>query len=248
LNQVPQLRLLYASLAYIALLVAFWSTAAFFGVERMIGGHFSSAFVSFALLLAPFWFFGFSMAAQLRSILHTPLRRILAASCFIIPYLVYALPRGEFRWGIAFAILIISVGLTALFEFSRDTADQQPGWRDLMALGVLGITVNQRLLAGAWAHPGLGGMAKLLLTDIGLYLYLVIRQLEGVGYSFIPEWDDVKIGLREWAYFAPIAVVIGLALGFLHFHPQLPSPLMFPAAWLSTLCWLRSLKSCFSVA
>jgi hypothetical protein len=166
--------------------------------------------------------------------LRTRSRRTLAASCFVIPYLIYALPRGEFRWGIACAILTISIGLTLLFEFSRDPTAQHPGWRDLIALAILGVTVNQRLLAGAWAHPGLGGMAKLLLTDIGLYLYLVVRELEGVGYSFVPEWDDIKIGFREWAYFAPIAIVIGLALGFLHFHAQWPSAFMFPAAWLST--------------
>jgi membrane protease YdiL (CAAX protease family) len=226
--------MVFAVLSYCALLFAFWIVAEYFHIETTIGGHFPSAFASFALLLAPFWFFGFGAAELLRKVLNSRSRRTTASTASLFPYLIYALPRGEFRVSIAAAILFLSVGLTALFEFSATRTKQQADWRDIIVLALLGLTVNQRWLGGAWAHPGLGGLAKLLLTDIGLYLYLVVRELDGVGYDFIPASDDVKIGLREWAFFAPIAIVLGLALGFLHFHPQLPSPWAIPAAWLLT--------------
>ncbi|MCU1310912.1 MAG: Abortive infection protein [Candidatus Angelobacter sp.] len=226
--------MVFAVLTYCALLFAFWIVAGYFHVEVTIGGHFPSAFASFALLLAPFWFFGFEAAGLLRKLLNSRRKRIIAAAIFLFPYLVYALPRGEFRISVATAILFLSVGLTALFEFSPSRTRQAADWRDFIVLALLGLTVNQRWLGGAWAHPGLGGLAKLLLTDIGLYLYLVVRELDGVGYDFTPRMDDVKVGLREWALFAPIAIVLGLALGFLHFHAQLPSPWAIPAAWLLT--------------
>jgi membrane protease YdiL (CAAX protease family) len=230
----PQSQILFAILSYCVLLVVFWYVAHYFRVETTIGGHFPSAFTSFALLLAPFWFFGFGAAERLRQFLKSRSRGIIAAACFLLPYLIYAIPRGEFRASIAAAILFLSVGLTALFEFSDGRTQQQAGWRDIVVLAILGLTVNQRWLAGAWAHPGLGGLAKLLVTDIGLYLYLVVRELDGIGYDFTPNFDDLKIGLREFVYFAPIAIVLGLALGFLHFHPQLPSAWAIPAGWLLT--------------
>jgi membrane protease YdiL (CAAX protease family) len=223
-----------AIFSYCVLLVAFWNVAHYFRVETTIGGHFPSAFASFALLLAPFWFFGFGVSEQLRRLFNSRARRISAGTFFLFPYLLYTLPRGEFRVAIAAAILFLSVGLSALFEFSDGRTRQQASWRDVIVLAILGLTVNQRWLGSAWAHPGLGGLAKLLVTDIGLYLYLVVRELDGIGYEFTPRLDDVKVGLREWAYFAPIAIVLGLALGFLHFHAQWPSTWAIPAGWLLT--------------
>jgi hypothetical protein len=49
----------------------------------------------------------------------------------------------------------------------------------------------------------------------------VIRRLNGTGFDFHFRWPDWKTGLRELAYFAPLVVAGGLALGFLHPHRNL---------------------------
>ena len=58
-------------------------------------------------------------------------------------------------------------------------------------------------------------MPKLLLVDTILYVYLVIRRLPRVGFDFRVRLRDVLIGLREWAFFVPIAIGLGLALHFI---------------------------------
>ena len=65
-------------------------------------------------------------------------------------------------------------------------------------------------------------MNELFLVDAGLYGFLAIRQLSGTGFDFHLKWSDWKTGLRELAYFTPIVIALGLALGFIHPHRNLP--------------------------
>src|SRR5262249_61032344 len=51
--------------SYTGLLAGFWMTARLLLLERRIGGHLGTSFVSFALLFAPYWFLGFAMAPLL---------------------------------------------------------------------------------------------------------------------------------------------------------------------------------------
>ena len=72
-------------------------------------------------------------------------------------------------------------------------------------------------------------MNKLLLLDAGLYGFRCMRGLTGVGFDLRLHWNDWKIGLRELAYYTPIAVTLGLVLGFLHWQPHLDRPWMIRA-------------------
>jgi len=63
---------------------------------------------------------------------------------------------------------------------------------------------------------------KLVLLDSCLYGFLVIRQLTNVGFDLKLRIRDFAVGLREVLFYAPIAVPLGLALGFLHWHAALP--------------------------
>ena len=79
-------------------------------------------------------------------------------------------------------------------------------------------------------------LLTLLFTDVALYGFLVCRPLAtaDIGYDFRPRWRDVVIGLREWAFFLPFALLIGLALHFIQFHAHLRSLADFAGAWLVT--------------
>jgi hypothetical protein len=59
-------------------------------------------------------------------------------------------------------------------------------------------------------------------VDAGLYGFLAIRQLSGMGFDFHLKWSDWKTGLRELIFFTPIVLALGLALGFIHPHRNLP--------------------------
>jgi membrane protease YdiL (CAAX protease family) len=63
---------------------------------------------------------------------------------------------------------------------------------------------------------------ELFLVDAGLYGFLAIRQLSGTGFDFHLKWSDWKTGLRELVFFTPPVIALGLALGFIHPHRNLP--------------------------
>jgi hypothetical protein len=135
--------------------------------------------------------------------------------------LIFAIPRREFHWNYALGLTLLPVALAALFEFSM--LEQKLAWQDCVALLTIAVVLETRLFGGAWPYNGLGSLPKLYLADVALYLYLVVRPLEGVGYSLIPRLSDLAIGLREWLFFLPLALGLGFALHFIGFFPRHPS-------------------------
>jgi hypothetical protein len=69
----------------------------------------------------------------------------------------------------------------------------------------------------------------MILLDAGIYGFLFVRQLDGVGFSLLLRKQDVVVGVREFAWYMPIAIMLGLWLQFLHLHAVLPhiSTLLF---------------------
>jgi membrane protease YdiL (CAAX protease family) len=98
---------------------------------------------------------------------------------------------------------------------------QRGNWRDAIILLGLGLAVDLRWFDSAWP-VGLRAVNELLLVDAGLYGFLAVRQLSGTGFDFHLQWSDWKTGLRELVFFTPLVLVLGLALGFIHPHSNLP--------------------------
>ncbi len=260
-----------ALVSYAALLVAFWMAARQFKIETSIRGHFPSAFAGFALLLAPYWFFGFGLADWLRRVYfpqasagkrdanlgHRPnagnsehrrsplpvsspplpvIRRIVAPGVLVIPYLLFAVPRGELRLIYALLFFALPMAMAAVFELAPP--GEGLSWQDVVVLAAVGLPVEFRWLEGAWPYRGLGAMPKLLLVDAALYAFLVVRRLPDMGYDFRPRWRDLAIGLREWLFFAPLAVALGIAIHFIRPRAYAPDRWALAAGWLVTFVFV----------
>lgn len=184
-----------------------------------LGRNLPYAFASFALLLAPLWFFGFGAGEWLHGALRWRAARIVAAVALGVPYLVFAIPTGTLDARFAIPMLAVPVLLAVLLESSPTPGKM--AWQDVAAIGTIAAIYILRIVDDAWPH-GLGSLPKLYAADVALYLYVVVRRLEGMGYSFLPERSAFLIGLREWAYFTPFGLGLGFALKFIHFHRQMP--------------------------
>jgi membrane protease YdiL (CAAX protease family) len=119
------------------------------------------------------------------------------------------------------------------------TADpeQHGNWRDYLVLIPLGLAVDLRWLEPAWP-PHLAVFNKILLLDAGIYGLVFIRQLNSIGFDLRLRLRDLRIGIREFIFYTPIAIVLGLSLGFIHFHKLWPSPLQFSGAFVFTFFFI----------
>jgi len=237
-----RLKPILATIIFALLLYAFWKQVLATGLADRLGGHLLSAFTCFALLLAVLWFFGFRNdvgigknhvgTGALARPTRAKLALLLAPALLAIPYAIFSLPRHEFHLTYFFGLALLPVALSALLEFSN--LPPHFTWQDFVALFGIALVLELRIFSGAWPYAGLGSLPKLYLCDVALYLYIVVRRLPGIGYSFIPALDDFKIGLREWAFFLPIALGLGFATNFLSFYPRHPSVGHIAGAFLIT--------------
>ena len=221
--------------SFLPLLGAIWFAAAHFQVLDTTGGNRATFVASFALLAAPFWAFGFGAAAPLRRALSSSWTRVLAPGLLVSSYLMFSLPRGEFQWRYGLALAGIPIVVAALLEFlTCEEARVTLQWPDLVSLAILGVPILMHWLHRAYPHPALSAMPKLLLTDAALYGFLVVRNLEHVGYDFRPCGRDLFIGLRELMFFAPFGIGGGFLLHFIGFHRLVPTLWEFCAGWITT--------------
>jgi len=164
--------------------------------------------------------------------------RLFLPALLSIPYLLVTLPTGDFRWPWLALYTLLPIAVAALLtQAARLDPNQRSNWRDFLVLAVLGLAVDLRWFEPAWP-PNLAVFNKMLLLDTGIYGFLCIRRLEGVGFDLRLRLRDAAIGLREFALYAPIAIALGLALGFLHFHPTWPRPTQLAEAYLYTFLFI----------
>jgi uncharacterized protein len=214
---LKSLQLILASCVYTALLVALWFGFRHSAIGTSIGDEFPRAFTSFALLLAPLWFCGFGACDPLKRL--GPNVKIAAAALLSLSYFVFAAGTPIFGWRPAIIIVAFPVLLAAFLELPG--LPKMLTWRDATVLTIIAATYYLKWLQSAWP-PDLAVLPKLFLADVALYCFLVIRDVGGDGYSLVPIRSALIIGMREWLFFFPIALVLGELTGFIHFHANVP--------------------------
>ncbi len=155
-----------------------------------------------------------------------------------IPYVLVACGAGVFRWGwfALYAALPAAMALL-LGHAARSDPEQHGTWADFLILVTLGLAVDLRWFEHAWpAHLAI--FNKIILLDAGIYGFVLIRRLEGAGFDLRLRLKDAAIGAREVAFYTPIALALGLWLGFLHAHSTWSGFGQMAAAWIFTFFFI----------
>ena len=197
--------------------------------------------IAAVLTLVPYLFAGFFPERFTASVRGLPMPAQLSLPAFLcIPYVLVAVDRGVYstRWLALYALLPVSISV--LLKISRALRNRGC-WLEFLVLAVLGLAVDLRWFERAWpAH--LSVFNKVLLLDAGIYGFLAIRELDGVGFDLRLRLRDVAVGLREFLFLLPFVLGLGLVLGFLHVHPFGPAvgatALKFAGAWIFTFFFI----------
>lgn len=206
------------------------------------------------LLLVPYFGVAFYSRAIVAWSARLPVWMQLALPALLsVPYLLVTLPAGTFHWAWFALYLLLPVAIAALLRLARQVDPPQEAepqnaepkergaergtWLDLLILAILGLAVDLRWFEAAWP-PHMAIFNKVLLLDAGIYGFVLIRQLGGTGFDLRLRLRDASIGLREAAFYIPIALVLGLALGFLHTHSVWPGTALIAGAWIFTFFFI----------
>ena len=164
--------------------------------------------------------------------------RLSLPALLCVPYLLVSLSRGTFSWYWLALYALLPVAIAALLSLSGPGAPRwRQCWPEFLVLAVLGLAVDLRWFERAWpAH--LSAFNKVLLLDAGIYGFMAVRNLDGVGFDLRLRFRDLAIGLREFVFYLPFGLALGLGLEFLHLHPFGPAigtvALKFAGAWIFT--------------
>ena len=190
-------------------------------------------------LLIPFLAVAFAPGTMSALVQKLPLRAQLAAPVLLcLPYVLVAASAGIFHWEWVLLYAVLPVAIAALlWQAARSDPEQRGNWRDYLVLIVLGLAVDLRWFEGAWP-PHLAIFNKVLLLDAGIYGFVLIRRLDGTGFDLRLRLKDLAIGLREVAFYTPIALALGLSLGFLHAHSEWHGFPLAAAAWVFTFFFI----------
>jgi uncharacterized protein len=195
--------------------------------------------VAALLLLVPYLaigFFSHGLASRMHAL---PLGiRLAAPALLCASYILVAFAGGmlSWRWLLLYALLPVLVAVL-FWDAGRADPAQRGNLRDLFVLLILGLAVDLRWFESAWP-PHLAIFNKVTLLDAGIYGFVLIRRLDGTGFDLRLRLKDLAIGLREVAFYTPIALALGLGLGFLHFHPGWPAPIRAAEAWIFTFLFV----------
>lgn len=148
--------------------------------------------------------------------------RLVMSGLLAVVYVLVAAGRGIFAWSWFWVYLLLPIGVAGMLAWAaRHDPEQKGDWREFVVLLVLGLAVDLRWFEPGWP-PGFGVFNKIVLLDAGIWGFGAVRRLSGVGFDLRLRETDLRVGLREFCFYAPMAVVLGLALGFLHFHARWP--------------------------
>src|SRR5215469_12203574 len=153
----------------------------------------AAAVVAALLTLSPFLLSAFS-PFTVEAVQRLPrVARLMLPAALCVPYAMVSISYGQYRWALFALYLLLPVAITLLLYRASvaDTA-QHGDWRDFLVLAVLGLAVDLRWFEPAWP-PHLAVFNKMLLLDAGIYGFLAIRRLEGVGFDLRLRLSDLRI-------------------------------------------------------
>ena len=181
--------------------------------------------VLFSLSLTLGAFVGLTDSGLVRELRHWATHSLTAAGAIplalLAPYMIYALGTGTFSLrGLVKLATYLLIPVVLLLPDRMHRAGQA-GWRDFAAMLALGFPISANWLAGIWTWPfELYFFRPLTAVCVGTYSFMVVRNLDDVGYKLALRKADWIDGLANFAAFSLLAIPLGYALGFIRFRPS----------------------------
>ncbi|MDQ6666210.1 MAG: hypothetical protein M3Z23_17665, partial [Acidobacteriota bacterium] len=135
----------------------------------------------------------------------------------LLPYLIYSLGTGQFRWR-GFAG-VAAIAATAAYWYVILPSVAVVDALFLTLFGVVILTkVFQRIYTPPAPHLPVDVLGHLMLIRLTVMVLLLIRRVHGIGFGWIPSRREFFVGLQYFLYFLPVGLPLAWFLGLLRFR------------------------------
>jgi hypothetical protein len=180
---------------------------------------------SVALLLGAF--VGLTQAAFVKQLRHGATTSLALAAgmpfLLLVPYLILALGTRTFSPAALGKVIAYILVPTALLLPDRLRHRPTLNWRDGLAMLALALPIPLGWLQGIWIWPqDIYIFRPIFCVLVAGYAFMVLRNLEGVGFRLVWRKKDLGDGLLNLLAYSILAIPLGLALNFIHPHSMAP--------------------------
>ena len=171
-----------------------------------------------ALLVEAAFYVGPGFVAVRERLLRWPKAQLATAlaSSAVVPWLIYTLASGVFTWQ-KFALLLALVVPVAFWYVVLPPVRTA----DFALLVLLAIPFLVRIFLEIYPTAQPAGQPKLRMDFLGKWMwirlgfavFLLIRQVEGIHFGFVPSRAEVITGLKYYFRFLPFGFTLGYLLG-----------------------------------
>jgi hypothetical protein len=158
----------------------------------------------------------------------------------VLPYLAYTLPLGRFQADAFGRLVVLAAALSFWYVFRPATKTA-----DLAALALIGAALLSKMFTRIYTSPSPGlhieVLGQLMLIRLSAMVMLEVREADRTGFGFLPTAREWRIGLREFLFFVPVGIPVGLAMGVLQFSPSWKEARFLPLVFLASL-WVIALS------
>ena len=152
-------------------------------------------------------------------------RAALLPFLLLAPYFIDTLGAKSFHWQALLKLIAYLSAPTLLLLPDRRHTAAILGWRDCAAMAVLAVPVALGWMSGIWWSPGGVPLFRPLYSVCsGGYAFLVVRNLQDVGYRLTARKRDLTSGLAHFVGFVVVGIPTGYVLHFIRFRLHSASP------------------------
>jgi membrane protease YdiL (CAAX protease family) len=171
--------------------------------------------LEFSFYLLP----GFAAARErLERSLTAHVRALALALSALAPYLLYSLLTGQFRIAALARLALLAAAVAFWYVIRRPSVTADLAFLLLLAAPVLS-RFFERIYTSPLGNIDVAVLGKLMLIRLAATIILTVRRAEGIGFGFLPEWREWKVGIVHYLMFVPIGFSLAAGIGLLRFEP-----------------------------
>ncbi len=170
----------------------------------------------------------------------------IVLAMLLLPYLLYVAGTEDFRWPALARLVAIAAPVVLLYSTFPVHDQAKFNWQDALIAVWLVPVVLFHLFKGIWNVPAnLDFMARLFLVSLGALCWTYIRPVPDLGYRLDFSRRALRAAASNFAFFAAIAIPLGLLLGFTSWNPRWHGLFDFLLSYLEIFLFVAILEELF---